>query len=112
MPGLNRGDLVSIVLPGDFGKPRPALLVQADVFLDEPASFTVCAVTSTLVAAPLLRITVEPDAQNGLKAISQIQIDRLFTVRPDKLGARFGTLDETTLQRVDRSLLLFLGLTR
>ena len=71
---MRRGDLVTIALQGDFGKPRPALVVQADVFAEHP-SVTVLPVTSALVAAPLLRITLQPSADNGLTKPSQVMVD-------------------------------------
>lgn len=54
-----RGDLVTIAMQGDFGKPRPALVIQANQF-NQHSSMTVLPITSTIVAAPLLRITLEP----------------------------------------------------
>ena len=72
---MRRGDFVTIAMQGDFGKPRPALVIQANQF-DEHATVSVLAVTSTLVTAPLLRITVQPDAGNGLQKPSQVMVDR------------------------------------
>lgn len=79
-----RGNLVTIVSSGDFGKPRPALILQADAFtaLD---SVTVLPLTSTVTNSPLFRISLQPDARNGLKAASQIMVDKAVTIRRDKL---------------------------
>jgi len=76
---MRRGDLVTIALQGNFGKPRPAVLIQADQF-DEHPTVTVLPVTSTLVAAPLLRITLQPSAGNGLQKSSQVMVDKAMTV--------------------------------
>ena len=76
---MRRGDLVTIALQGDFGKPRPALIVQSDHF-DAHPTVTVLLISSALVAAPLLRVTVEPDELNGLRARSQIMVDKAMTV--------------------------------
>jgi len=108
---MMRGDLVSIAIQGDFGKPRPALVIQADQY-DELATLTVLPVTSTLVAAPLLRITVSPSAENGLRRPSQVMIDKVVTVKRDKVGQTFGRIDAETLVAVERCLAVFLGITK
>lgn len=91
------------------GKPRPALIIQADLFA-ELLSVTVCLLTSHLVEAPLIRLTVEPGADNGLDKVCQIEIDKLVTVPRTRIGSRIGALDHETMVRVDRSLALFLGI--
>lgn len=106
---MMRGDLVTVALQGDHGKPRPALIIQSDQF-PGTATVAVLLVTSTLVDAPLLRLTVEPSPENGLRKPSQIMIDKPMTVRIDKIGASFGRLDDAALVSVNRSLALFLGL--
>ena len=80
-----RGDFVTIAMQGDFGKPPPALVIQADQF-GEHATVTVLPVTSTLAAAPLLRITVQPGTGNGLQQPSQVMLDKAMTVKRDKVG--------------------------
>lgn len=106
-----RGDLVTLAGQGDFGKPRPALVIQSDHF-DAHASVTVLPVTSTLSSAPLLRITVRPSAQNGLQKTSQVMVDKALTVRRDKLGPAFGRIEADTLIEVERSLAVFLGIAK
>src|SRR3546814_12355898 len=76
---------LAITMQGNFGKPRLALVIQADQF-SEHTSVTVLPVTSTLVAAPLLHITVEPSAENGLQKPSQVMIDKVLSVKREKLG--------------------------
>ncbi|OIQ63825.1 toxin MazF [mine drainage metagenome] len=105
------GDLVTIAMQGDFGKPRPALVIQADQF-DEHATVTVLPVTSTLVTAPLLRITVPPSAENGLQKPSQVMVDKAVTVKHDKVGQTFGRIDADTLVEVERCLAVFLGIAK
>lgn len=75
-----RGDLVTIAVQGDFGKPRPALVIQANHF-SEHSSVTVLPITSMLVAAPLLRVTVQPSAENGLQQPSQVMVDRAMPTK-------------------------------
>jgi mRNA interferase MazF len=106
-----RGDLVRIALQGDFGKPRPALVIQADQF-NEHSSVTVLPITSTLVAAPLLRVTLQPHAGNGLHHPSQVMVDKVMTVRRDKIGPTFGRIDTEALIEVERCLAVFLGIAK
>lgn len=106
---MRRGDLVTVALAGDLGKPRPALVIQADAF-DAVATATVLLVSSTLVDAPLLRVTVKPDAANRLARTSQIMIDKAMTIRRERFGVVFGRVDDETQLAVNRSLAVFLGL--
>lgn len=106
---VRRGEVVTIVLPGAYGKPRPALVIQSDLF-DALGSVTVLPITSELRAAPLLRIPVEPTADNGLRKKSQIMIDKTQTVPRDKIGSTIGNLHPDTLVEVNRSLATFLGI--
>lgn len=108
---MKRGDLVTIAMQGDFGKPRPALVIQADLF-GELDSVTVLPLTSTLVEAPLLRVMVQPSADNGLHRPSQVMIDKAVTVRRDKLEPAFGHLDANILIQVERCLAIFLGIAK
>ena len=103
-----RGDLVTVAVAGDFGKPRPALVIQSDRF-SSTATVTVLLVSSTLVEAPLVRLTVDPSAGNGLLKQSQVMVDKAMTVKRDKLGERLGRLDDDILTAVNRALALFLG---
>ena len=106
-----RGDLVTIAMQGDFGKPRPALVIQANQF-SENASATVLPITSTLVAAPLLRVTVQPSTENGLQKPSQVMVDKAMTVKRDKVGPAFGRIDSDALVEVERCLAVFLGIAK
>ena len=108
---MMRGDVVTIVMQGDFSKPRPALVIQADSF-SEHASVTVLPITGRLVAAPLLRITVQPNAKNGLQKTSQVMVDKAMTVKRDKVGAAFGQIDSDALTQVERCLAVFLGIAK
>lgn len=108
---MRRGDFVTIAMQGDFGKPRPALVIQANQF-SEHTSVTVLPVTGTLVAAPLLRVTVQPSDENGLQKPSQLMIDKTMTVKRDKVGAAFGSIDVDTLIEVERCLAVFLGIAK
>jgi len=85
-------------MPGDFGKPRLALIIQADPFAETgTGTVTVLLLSSTLVEAALIRPTLRPTSENGLRKPSQVMIDKVMTVRRDKLGQPFGRLDEETM---------------
>ncbi|MBV9747937.1 MAG: type II toxin-antitoxin system PemK/MazF family toxin [Acetobacteraceae bacterium] len=106
---MRRGDLVTVATAGDYGKPRPALIVQADAHAGHP-SITVLPLTSELHEAPLLRITVEAGEGTGLRLRSQVMVDKATTIPRAKAGSPIGRLDEATLARVSRALAGFLGI--
>jgi mRNA interferase MazF len=107
---VQRGSVVTVAGGGDFsGKPRPAIVVQSDLF-DATTSVTLCLLTSTEVPAPLFRIGLQPDSGNGLGATSFAMADKLVTVRRDRVGQQLGQLAPTDMERLDRALLVFLGL--
>ena len=100
---LRRGDLVTIALQGDLGKPRPAVVIQSDLF-DVHPSVTVLPLTSLLHDAPLVRIAVHPGAANGLRDESQVMVDKPSTVMRERLGPVFGRVDDETMLAVNRAL--------
>lgn len=111
MDTMKCGDLVTVALPGDYGKPRPSLVIQADAFA-LMKSTVVLRITSTLKDRPLFRVTVEPAEHNGLRKRSQIMIDKPATVPRAKVGRRIGRLDEETMRTVNTALHRFLGCNR
>lgn len=94
---------------GYIGKPRPAVIVQDDAF-EAMASVIVCALTTEQTNAPLFRLPIEPNAENGLRAPCCLMIDKLTSVRKTRLGKRIGRLDDDDLVRLNRAALVFLGL--
>jgi mRNA interferase MazF len=104
-----RGDLVTVAMAGDFGKPRPALVVQSDQFSGHP-TITVLLLSSTPIDAPLVRLAVDPSPQNGLRKVSFVQVDKAMTIRRDKIGETIGHLDDATMIRVNRAMAVFLGI--
>ncbi len=103
-----RGDLLTVSLQGDYGKPRPALVVQSDLLTDLE-SVLLCPVTSDLRNAAF-RVAVEPNPANGLHTLSQVMVDKLSTLPRNKISEPFGRLDEERMKMVDRALLLVVGL--
>jgi len=106
---MKRGDLIPVVLAGSHGKPRPALMIQSDLFAALP-SVTVLPVTTELRPIEIFRITVEPTPRNGLRVRSQIMVDKAHTIPCAKAGKPFGVLDARTLTAVERAMAVFLGL--
>ena len=106
-----RGDFVTIAIQGDFGKARPALVIQADPF-NEHATVTVLPVTSPLAVARLLRVSDEPGPGSGLQKPSQVMVDKAVTVKRDKVGPAFGRIEAETLVEVERCLAVFLGIVK
>lgn len=107
---IRRGDIVIVSAPGDYGKPRPAVIVQSDLFNETHASVAACLLTSDIQDAPLFRIDVESTAETGIKERSQVMVDKIVAMRRERLGEPVGKVDDKTLVRINRSLALFLGL--
>lgn len=106
---MKRGDLVTVAVSGDYGKPRPALVVQDDAFA-ELTAVTVLRLTGELNDWPLFRITIEPTVENGLRKRSQVMIDRGIALPRSKIGPVFGRLGADDMQAVSLALYRFLGL--
>ena len=110
MSAPRRGDLITVAIQGDFGKPRPALVIQSDLFNETHPTVMLCLLSSDLRDAPLFRLTIAPTPENGLKLNSQIQIDKVMTVLRETIGPSFGHLDDATMLKVNRALALFMGI--
>src|ERR1700679_3388450 len=106
---MKRGELVTIAVSGDYGKPRPALVVQAEAF-GFPPSVPVPPLTSELHDVPLFRITVKAGRGTGLTKRSQVMVDKATTVPRSKVGPRIGRVDERTMPPADQAVRGFLGL--
>jgi mRNA interferase MazF len=106
---VTSGDIVTVAMSGDYGKPRPALVVQDDAFA-ALESVTVLRLTSDLRDAPLVRITMQPSAANGLRLASQVMVDKAATIPRRRLGERIGRADASTMATINDALSRFLGL--
>lgn len=106
---MKRGDLVTVAAQGDYGKPRPAVVIQSDV-LDVADSVLVALLTSTLADAPLYRLTLEPTAGNGLKAASQVMVDKVLAYPRAKCGPVIGRLSPQDMLAINNMLLVMIGL--
>jgi mRNA interferase MazF len=107
---MRRGDVVIVAASGDYGKPRPAVIVQTDAFPETCASVVICQLTSEVVDAPDFRITIDPSETNGLMARSQIMADKPVTIRRARMGQAIGRLGDRDLGRLNIALAFVMGL--
>jgi mRNA interferase MazF len=105
-----RGDVVAVAAPGDYGKPRPAVIVQSDAFPETHASVIVCQMTSDIANAADFRVTIEPSGENGLRALSQVMADKPVTIRRERVGQRIGRLAAADMARLNAALAFVMGL--
>ncbi|MGH6778255.1 MAG: type II toxin-antitoxin system PemK/MazF family toxin [Bradyrhizobium sp.] len=107
---MQRGDLVTVAAAGDYGKPRPAVIVQTDAFPASHASVVVCQLTSELADAPDFRVTIDPKPENGLRVTSQVMADKPVTIRRERMGQKIGRLGNQDMARLSAALAFVLGL--
>jgi mRNA interferase MazF len=106
---LNRGDLLTVAIPGDYGKPRPAVVVQSD-FASEFDSVVVCLITSDIGVRWSSRVAIPANERTGLRHASQIMTEKVFAAIRAKCGPVFGRLDETELAELGDALIFIIGL--
>jgi len=106
---MKRGDLVTVVFKGAYGKPRPALIIQSNLFAELP-SITILPVTSDIRDVPLFRILLKPTDDNGLQKNSQVMVDKVRTVPCERIGQRIGKIDKSSMLQTERALAVFLGI--
>ena len=109
---MKRGDVVIVSIQGDYGKPRPAVIVQSDLFNDSHSSIILCPLTSDIQEAPLFRLTIEPNKDNGLTKQSQIMIDKVTALKRERIVQNIGHIDDDSMIKLNRSLALFLGIAQ
>lgn len=106
---MTRGEIWTVSGAGYAGKPRPVVVVQEDSF-DGTDSVTICVLTTDPTEAPIFRLRVDPDQRNGLQSTSRIMVDKVTTVPRTRMGRRIGRLGEEEIVRLNRALMVFLGL--
>jgi mRNA interferase MazF len=111
---LSRGDVVLMVVPGELGRPRPGIIVQADELGPNTTTVVACPLSSDVTTNPnpRLRPVIEPAAANGLRVRSQIMTDKIFAQRRERVRQVIGRIDSETRDRLNGALLLVLGLAR
>ena len=105
---MKRGDIVTVVGSGDYGKPRPAVVVQSDL-LKAASSVLVALLTSSIADAPLYRLSLEPSATNGLQLPTQIMIDKILAIPREKCGKLIGRLDDGAMIALNHMLAVIVG---
>jgi mRNA interferase MazF len=107
---MKRGEIWTLAGGKDYaGKPRPMVVLQDDRF-DATASITICAFTTDRTEAPLFRLLIEPSVRNGLRAPCRLMVDKITTIPKAKVGSRIGSLEDEDVLRLNRAVLVFLGL--
>jgi mRNA interferase MazF len=107
---MRRGEIWTVAGGKDYaGKARPAVILQDDRF-DATASITICPFTTDPTDAPLFRLAIVPNERNGLRALCRLMVDKITTVPKTKIGSRIGRLDDEDIVRLNRGILVFLGL--
>jgi len=108
---VKRGDIFSVSAPGDYGKPRPAVILQTDALNDVNfASVIVCPMTSHLVEAPLFRLNLKPSKANGLRKESQLMVDKVQAISVSRIGKLMGKVDSKTMKKVNQAIAFVMGL--
>jgi len=107
---IERGDIVICALSGDYGKPRPAVVIQSDLFNPTHHSITLCPITSHLIGAPLFRISLTPNELTGITLASQIMIDKVTTIKSEKITKKTGKISSEEMQKLNDALKLWLSL--
>jgi mRNA interferase MazF len=106
---MKRGDVVIVAATGDYGKPRPAVIVQTDAFPETHASVVICQMTSEIVDAPDFRVTIDPSEENGLRVRSHVMADKPVTVRRARIRELIGRLDNRDIGRLNIALAFVMG---
>ena len=107
---MNRGDLVTVALQGEHGKPRPALVIQSDLFANLTSTVTIALLTSAPLDTPIFRVPIEPSETNGLRTPSFVMVDQTFSASTRRCEDVFGHLEDADMLAVNRALALFLGI--
>ena len=107
---MKRGDIAIVSLPGDYGKPRPAVVLQNDKFEGRLESYIIALLTTFDEGAKLLRVDVSPNAESGLKKASKVMVDKLYAIPEHRMHQHVGKLDLESLRRIDRALMMMLDL--
>jgi mRNA interferase MazF len=107
---MRRGDLVTIAAPGDYGKPRPAVVVQTNALPESHASVIVCPLTSERADSLDFRVVIEPSTDSGLRVRSHVMADKPVTIRRDRIGKSIGRLTASEMMKLNAALAFTMGL--
>lgn len=107
---IKRGDIVLCILSGDYGKTRPAVIIQSDLFNPTHASIVVCPITSFLIDSPIFRLEILGNKRSGLVTKSQIMVDKIIAIKRDKVCKKLGVLTQKEQDNLDNAIKLWLSI--
>jgi mRNA interferase MazF len=107
---MKRGDLVIVSLPGDYGNPRPAIILQNDRLDGKLESCVIALLTTSDEGAQILRVKVDPNTDNGLREVSKVMVEKLYSIPAHRIRQHIGALDAATMRKIDRALMILLDL--
>jgi len=107
---VKRGDIVLVTAHGDYGKPRPALVVQSDEFSDLPSVVVALMTSAQRPLSPLIRKAIAPSLMNGLRLPTDVMVDKLMTFPMEKVRGPIGHLSSTEMVEISSAMALILGL--
>ena len=107
---LSRGDIVVCALPGDYGKPRPALVVQSDMFNQTHASIVICPISSDLTGLSLFRVALETSEGCGVRTDSEVMVDKITVTKRARIKLRIGHISRARMALIDSALRTWLEL--
>lgn len=107
---MKRGDIVLSVLQGHLGKPRPAVIVQADELGPNRLTIVICPTSSDIADTEAFRPVIMPSPLNGLRKPSMVMTDKIVAVRRERLRAVIGQLASEDTRKLEQALMLVLGL--
>ena len=108
---IHQGDIVICAFQGTYGKPRPVVVVQSDLFNETHASVTLCPVTSELIDAPLFRVKLEPKPSNGLKNPCQVMVDKIVSIPREKIAQKIGKVSAHEWDLIQDALCRWLAIS-
>ena len=109
---IKRGDVVLMIAPRDLGRPRPGIVVQADEFNADFSTIFICPTTTHIQDNFPLRPSIDPSPDNGLRVRSQIMTDKMAAIRREQIRGLLGRIDDSTAEKLDRALMVVLGLAK
>ena len=107
---MKRGDVVIVSLPGDYGKPRPAVILQNDRLDGQLDSYVIALLTTSPAGSEIVRVTVEPSAENGLREVSRVMVDKLYAIPSHRISQHVGKIDDATMRKLERPLMILLDI--
>lgn len=108
---MRRGDIIVASQRGDYtGKPRPYVVVQRGSTLGHSSSVTACPITSELLGPGKTRIALPAGVTTGLLVASEVEINRIATLRRERVSEVIGQVPSEQMRMIDKALKIWLDL--